>query len=92
MTCANSLSSGMKNIEQGNGDKLPSTPKHSNPTAAVSSSEEGCQEKHLISEIVQDVSDEKGIEGEAKHNLISSKTTISHPKVIDILDNQLQQL
>ena len=82
----------MKNIEQGNSDKIPSTPNHSNPVVAASSSEEGCQEKHLISEGFHDVIDEKGTEEEAKYNLISNKTTISHPKVIDILDNQLQQL
>ena len=92
MTCANILSSGMKNIEQDNSDKIPSTPQHSNLIAAASSSEQGCKEKHLISGGVHDVADQKGTGEEAKHNLISNKPSISHPKVIDILDNQLQQL
>ena len=82
----------MKNIEQGASDKIPSTPKHSSPIAAVSSSEEGYQEKHFISEGIHNVIDKKGIEEKAKHNLKANETTISHPKVIDILDNQLQQL
>ena len=80
----------MKNVDQGDSNSIPQT--HSNHiTGHPNSKEEGIQEptKFNNDSKTSNLGDEKE---KQKSNIASDKSSISHPKVIDILDNQLEQL
>ena len=85
--------SGMKNVEEGNSDNISTAPKHSNLNKLTKCKTERCNEslnikKDSISQNIETNSKER-----LNPNIKSEKAaSISHPKVIDILDNQLEQL
>ena len=84
---------GMKNIEQGDSDKIPPTPTHSNFVIKNSNPPKEYDQNTLTTENIPGSPDlHDGKEKRNSNNVIANQPSISHPKVIDILDNQLEQL
>ena len=83
----------MKNVDQSDRNDIPPTPTHSNIIVSnvKLSIEEGNQEDTISHKDnkTSNLEDDKRKQGSY---LIPDKSSISHPKVIDILDNQLEQL
>ena len=83
----------MKNVEEGNSNNISTAPKHSNLNKLTKCKTERCNEslnieKDSIPYNIETISKEP-----LNPNIKSEKAaSISHPKVIDILDNQLEQL
>ena len=90
MQCRKLFVSGMKNVDQGDSNNIP--PTHSNHIIGnPNSKEESIQEptKYKNDSKTSNLGDDKE---KPSSNITSDKSSISHPKVIDILDNQLEQL
>ena len=82
----------MKNIEQGHSNKVPPTSTHSNLVANKPIPGQNQDQKPLSSENIPRSCDVNCRKEKANSNPIGNKPSVSHPKVIDILDNQLEQL
>ena len=92
MQCWKLFVSGMKNVDQSDSNDIPPTPSHSNLiTSNHNSIEEGNQE-HIKSKNGKKTLNFEDDNEKQSLNLRQDNSSISHPKVIDILDNQLEQL
>ena len=90
--CRKLFVSGMKNVDQSDSNDIPPTPSHSNLiTSNLNSIEEGNQE-HIKSKNDKKTSNLEDDKEKQSPKLGPDNSSISHPKVIDILDNQLEQL
>ena len=82
----------MKNVDKGDSNIIPPTSTtHSNNLITTNPPVEDNQEtiKSKNDSKITNLGDDK--ENQSS-NLTTNKSSISHPKVIDILDNQLEQL
>ena len=82
----------MKNVDQSDSNDIPPTPSHSNLiTSNLMPTAEGNQE-HIKSKNGTKTSNLEDDKQKQISSLNPDNSSISHPKVIDILDNQLEQL
>ena len=82
----------MKNVDKGDSNIIPPTSTtHSNNLITTNPPVEDNQEtiKSKNDSKITNLGDDKETQSS---NLTTNKSSISHPKVIDILDNQLEQL
>ena len=82
----------MKNVDKGDSNIIPPISKtHSNNLITTNPPVEDNQEtiKSKNDSKITNLGDDKETQSS---NLTTNKSSISHPKVIDILDNQLEQL
>ena len=81
----------MKNVERGDGKNIPPTPTHSNLQAHNSKSKPEYDQEQILKKNASE-SSKVGDEEKQNSSVTQVKPSVSHPKVIDILDNQLEEL
>ena len=82
----------MKNVDKGDSNNIPPTSTtHSNNLITTNPPVEDNQET-IKSKNDSKITNLGGDKETQSSNLTTNKSSISHPKVIDILDNQLEQL
>ena len=92
MQCRKLFVYGMKNVDQSDCNDIPPTPSHSNLITSNLKSIEERNQEHIKSQNGNKTSNLEDDKEKQSSNLNPDKSSISHPKVIDILDNQLEQL